>query len=142
MKKIEKWVARDGSEFLEEGGALGREYLLDKLDKIDSLLPAHPDTTDFSNGHGYIQHKARNIEKAKNMLYELACDEWPVLSEYHLESYGFLCHLSDNSRMYPFNHLYSRLVYCMDTNLWREYGQGYFTNHPNEVEQICLNDDQ
>ena len=141
MKRIEKFVASDGSEYLTEQEAIHRERLLDELNFIESLLPEHPHTTEFSNGGGYIQHDPKRVTQAKMMLYKLACTKMSVLTNYKLETYAFSRYLSDNTSMGVFYSLYSRLVYCMNTDLWREYGQGYYATHPDEADQVCINEE-
>ena len=139
MKKIEKYVTKDGAEFDTEEEASHREYLLDEKNRINSILPDHPDTSDFANGHGYIQHYRKNVIRARNMLYEMAIEISPSLSKYDIKDYGFLRTLDDgNNILLP---LYYRIVSCMDEDTWREYGQPYFVSHPDRVEKICINED-
>lgn len=137
MKRIDKWVSRDGEEWKTKEEAMHREYTLNRLESISSILPEYINTTSFANGHGYIQHNPKSVIRARNMLYELACEEFSSISQYEIKKYGFLRTIQDNNS--PLTKLYSRLILCMDENLWREYGQGYFTNHPEKVEDVCLN---
>jgi hypothetical protein len=138
MKKINKWVARDGSEWKTEESAVNHEIFLDKIEMVESIIPKKPDTTNFTNGHGYIQHSKDSIKKARNMLVELA-DEYvgSFMSTYDLKSYAFGRYLNDGN--YNLYDLYNRIVSCIDDNTWREYGQTYFANNPNEAEQVCVN---
>lgn len=73
MKRIDKWVARDGSEFKTEEDALRRELLLNRIEAIESFLPEKDESIDFANGHGYIQH-TRNIDLC-GKPFERACSE-------------------------------------------------------------------
>ena len=138
MKKIEKYVSRDGSEFSTEAGAIHREQLLDQLDSIESILPNRPDDVSFGNGHGYIQHDYKIVLRARERFYELACQEISSLKKYTIDSYMFGRYLSDSNT--PLYRLYSRIVLCINDNLWREYGQPYFAFNPEAVrENIQVN---
>jgi len=72
MKTINKYVSRDGAEFINEQDALNREHLLDEIDAIERILPAKNTSIHFVNGHGYIQHKRGDILRAREMLVDLA----------------------------------------------------------------------
>lgn len=138
MKKIDKWVARDGSEWKTEDDARNRETLLDKIDEIESWLPSKPDDISFTNGHGYIQHSKKVLERARAEMTDLACKHsFSDIYKYDIHSYAFGRYLEDSDM--PLYKLYIRIVLCVDDNTWREYGQTYYANHSDEAEQICLN---
>jgi hypothetical protein len=143
MKRIDKWVARDNSEWATEQDAHNREVLLDKIADIEFYFPEGIHDTNFSNGHGYIQHTKSKIKVARDGLLKLA-EEYvgSFMSSYDLKSYAFGRYLNDSTRYYPIYNLYYRIVSCLDDNTWREYGQPYYTFHTDEVEQICLNGEE
>ena len=138
MKIIIKWVAIDGSEWKTEQDATNREILLDKIEIVESILPERISDTNFSNGHGYIQHKREKIKAVRLKLIELA-DEYvgSFMSTYDLKSYAFGRYLDNNNS--TLSQLHSRIVSCIDDSTWREYGQTHYANHLEESDQVQKN---
>jgi hypothetical protein len=135
MQIINKWVAKDGSEWKTEEDAVNHEIFLDKIEKIESILPENHDTSDFVNGHGYVQHSQSDLLKARSMLVDLACEYvYSKLYECDIRSYTFGRYLNDNN--YHLYNLYYRIVLCIDDNTWREYGQPFYALHPDKAYSI------
>lgn len=133
MKKIEKYVTRDGAEFSDESKAQARERLLDEIDAIENDLPKKDESSNFVNGHGYIQHDSVSIIRARTRMLELACKYvFSDIYKFHFRDYVFGRYLDDNSL--PLYRLYVRIVLCIDDNTWREYGQPYYAFHPEQAK--------
>ena len=142
MKKIEKYVAENGCEFNTEAECIAYEKILIKLNDLFSKLPKHPDTCDFANGHGYIQHDRKTFNLVKKEFYKMACEYHKGLSKYKFENYGFWRKLSESGSPFYTNKYGIRPFYTnkygirllnTDETTYREYGQMYFKTHSWEV---------
>lgn len=153
MKQIAKWAADDGSEWNSADDANRRDELIKAVHQAMLPLGDLPkeDNCRFQNGHGYIQHSAQAVEKAKLAIHELAKpkailgwwfgDQIAKHGKTHLEL-ALKVHPSWHSRMLdgghqPLGSAYYRFQ-CIDKDN-REWGQPYFANNPDEAENIRLN---
>lgn len=137
MKTITKYQARDGREFNNKIDCKNHEDLLLEIDKVNSILRAAPDTCDFANGSGYIQHSISQIVQYKDKLDELlkrTIKGFNFTDKTHI-SYVLRVTGDCNSPLYG---CYQRL-YCVDWITGREWGQPYFALNPQKGKQICLN---
>lgn len=135
MKRIDKWVTRDGAEFRTVEEAQSREHLLDKIDAIESELPLPDTSTDFANGYGYIQHQESKLLRARVALIELAQKYvFSEIDQYPIKGHVFSRYVDDTCA--PLARLHERIVLCVDDNTWREYGQSYYAYHPEEARSI------
>lgn len=135
MKRIDKWVTRDGAEFRTVEEAQSREHLLDKIDAIESELPLPDTSTDFANGYGYIQHQGSKLLRARASLIKLAQEyAFSEIAQYPIKSNAFSRYLDDSAT--PLYKLYCRIVLCVDDNTWREYGQAYYAHNPEKAKSV------
>ena len=137
MKKIAKWVAIDGTEFNEEQKCIDYEKLITKVESISAKLPSIPDTTDFSNGGGYIQHDKVVTDAVRVEILEL-CKEyidhnWIQQSIDDLNVHpSYVARLLDDYNIRPISSLWHRF-WCIDKK-YREWGQPYFAANPEKAE--------
>jgi len=75
METIQKFKAIDGVEFTDKQECIKYELLIDRVNSIMNTLPKHPDTCDFSNGSGYLQHDKTTLRNAKVSLLTI-CKEY------------------------------------------------------------------
>lgn len=132
MKVITKYQAIDGREFNSEADCLQHESL---LAQIEAILPLKaPNSCEFANGGGYIQHSAQSIQKARKELIKLAkkIDSY-ITEKTHIT---YLMRVLDDMNS-PLTSLAIRL-YCIDSQ-YREWGQPYFAINPDKGQQIKLN---
>lgn len=136
-----KYVAKDGSEWENEEGALNRENLIDEVNKIMQELKPTPTKL---NWKGYIQQNPSVVESVKRKLYNIANRDgilkWWL--DYQKTEHGntdeslikchpsWFCRMLDGSHT-PLDKAYSRL-WCIDDNC-REYNQPYYALHPEEA---------
>jgi hypothetical protein len=145
------WKATDGSQWKDEEAARKRDALC--ADVAEALLPlgAKPDGTDFANGGGFVQHTEAQVRRVRRELYSIAnvkgILKWWFDSqrEDHAQTEEALkmgIHPSWYRRMLdgahaPLDRAYGRLN-CIDGQ-FREWGQPYYADHPDEAKQVCLN---
>lgn len=105
---------------------------------IINRLGSKPESCDFSNGCGYIQHKKETFLSVRNDLLELAkfyidhkwiqeaIDRQTVHSSYAHRLIGELSNISLNKAWYR--------IHCTDSR-YREWGQPYYADHPESGTQ-------
>lgn len=131
MKKVQKFVAKNGAEFESEKECIRYETILLKLDKIFAMFPELPkDHWRFKNGTGYIQHSRKTYDHVVKEFTKLACQFHKGLSEYPYNSYRFWRYLNDNESIF---YSYGQRLTNIDEATLREYGQGYYKIHPGEI---------
>ena len=136
MKTVSKFVANDGTEFDSKEKCLKYENLINQLKDIFNQLPEKPNTTGFSNGDGYIQHDKKIFNRAVKQFYKLACEYHEGLNKYEYNTYGFWRFLDDSNSIF---YSYGQRFMNTDMNTYREYGQGYFKAHPEEISGGRIN---
>lgn len=137
MKVITKYQARDNREFNLEKDCREHEVLLDKIDGLNSILTKGPDSCDFANGEGYIQHSNSQLIEFKDKLIDLFKET--------VKGFDFVTdktHVSYFIRVTgdcgsPLQNCFQRL-YCIDSE-FREWGQPYFGLNPEKGKQVKLN---
>ena len=142
MKDIIKYVADDGTEFTVRQDCITYEEQCNEVLLIMKELPTHPDTCDFSNGSGYLQHEDRLLEVAKFRLLTLAHVIMPnpifkqaiTNSKVHHSHPGRLIGEMQNKALRRAWHRFE----CIDTRN-REWGQPYFANNQHEAIPKQLN---
>ena len=121
MKAITQYQADDGSIWSSEDKATDRDSLIARVQK--AMTPIGPPLVDvkcrFANGHGYIQHSPRAVAQTRANLM-------PITKE-RLKWWG----AHD-----PLAAAWTRMS-CIDKQ-FREWGQPFFANHPDEAEQVCI----
>ena len=138
MKRIEKFVAEDGSEYTSESLALRRDELIVLVSGIMGTLTPRPDSCDFGNGRlGYIQQKARTVNAAIESILDLCRDDLKGSFQKWLDAAdkegafkyrnSMLCRLIGECCASPLSSAWGRFC-CMD-GAYREWGQPYFVTH-------------
>lgn len=147
MEIITKYRAVDGKEFSNENECLKYELLIKRVDEIMSTLPPIPEpnyeTTSFTNGGGYLQHKSDDLRKAKIALLGI-CKEYSdhkwiqeTIDNEQSMSCSFVARILGELGIYPLIEAWNR--FSSVDNEYREWGQPYFANNPEKGEQRKLN---
>jgi hypothetical protein len=149
MKQIIKWIAEDGAEFNSREACDEYERLCADVQEVLSKLPKIPDLPEcsFENGGGYLQHSEETIKPARDDILHLALkngvggtsiEKWITAmlngEDVHASWPG---RAIDECCPAPLRRAWYRFM-CMDSQ-WREWGQPYYANHPEEAKQIRLN---
>lgn len=140
MKKIEIFVASDGTRFDKEEGCRLYEEMITKTNKVLEQLPAENKDITFQNGHGYIQHSLDIFEKVRMELLDLIKSnfphEWVDKTIEGMKDPSWIGRLlCDASYSKP---LYNAWCRIMNTDSdYREWGQYYFKlNGCGEMKQL------
>ena len=139
MRKIQRFQAKDGSEFKTEDECIAYEKLCDEVTKVMKTLPPIPedDGCKFANGGGYIQHDAGKLEIARVAILKIG--------QRFIKDPSWLQQTIDNptidrswaSRLIseacpsPVKDAWGRFR-CIDKQN-REWGQPYYANNPDEA---------
>jgi hypothetical protein len=138
MKTITKYIADDGMEFINATDCAEHEHNLGLALGIMSLLPKRPESCDFSNGNGYIQHDKDRLLSVRNDFLEF-CKRYSD-HKWIQETIdkGFDAHPSWAGRI--LSECLPRSIYkhwhrlsCID-NQFREWGQPYYADHPEQAK--------
>ncbi len=141
MKAITVYKSIDGSRRDTPEQALERDVLCALIAAAMIPLGKIPSGTNFGNGEGYIRHSDVIVEQVKVSLIGLSrplLEEWMStqkkqnLMDRHPS--WFVRMLDDRAE--PLERAWTRL-WCID-NQFREWGQPYYANHPNEAKQFLL----
>lgn len=141
-KKIEKYVATDGSEHLTDSSADERDALISKLDSIMSKLKPRPDSCSFSNGNlGYIQQNFKTCNEVAESLFDLCREHLSGSFQTWVDAVdkegafkfrrSMLCRLIDECCPQPISVRWNRLG-CIDDQC-REWGQWYYVEHQSDA---------
>lgn len=145
MKQIIKYQSDDGTEFYDEDLCIEHELITDEINAWVSQLPEKPnlDGCAFENGAGYVQHAEEMFMRVRSELCEIANRLCPhPWFEQTIEK-GLAAHSSNAGRIIgeiqnkALQKAWHRIE-CTD-KMFREWGQPYFANHPQNAEQVCLN---
>lgn len=142
MEVITKFKANDGVEFVAESDCLAYEDACGDIDVIIGMLPEKPDTCEFSNGSGYIQHSMDNFMKARNAYLEYVKiytdHKWIQQSiDQGLDAHpSWVARISECFPDYIAKKWYR--FQCVDNQL-REWGQPYYANNPEDTTALQLN---
>lgn len=142
MKIEPTFVADDGARFRTADECIAHERLCERIDAVMRALPPTPqdDGCRFTNGKGYIQHERKTWEAARMALLLIARDvcPGPVIEDTisgRAHSSSAAREFADCSR--PLAKAWYRF-HSTDSQL-REWGQPYFTDHPDEAECFQIN---
>ncbi|MDD2285827.1 MAG: hypothetical protein PHU98_06295 [Mariniphaga sp.] len=141
MKTITKFKAIDGIEFTNKNECIKYELLIDRVNSIMNTLPKHPDSCDFANGSGYLQHDKTILKNAKVALLKI-CKEYidhkwiQINIDDDSIHPSYVGRLLDDYGIKPLNSAWYRFQ-CIDSNL-REWGQPYYANYPEKATQKCI----
>ena len=138
MEVIIKYKSIDGREFASETDCIKHELIIKEVDEIMSVLPHRPDSIDFTNGDGYIQHDKDKLKKVKINLLTFAKKhinhEWIQKTIDDENSHpSFVARLFEDYSVLPLQKAWDRF-YCVDSE-FREWGQPYFAINPTEGKQ-------
>jgi len=143
MKVITKYEAFDGSEFISEAKCAEHESSCNEIDLIMSALPKKPDSCDFSNGSGYLQHEEDITLNVRNKFLEFAkrytTHKWiqeSIDKGFEIDPSWAGRMISECAPSYISRQWYR--FQCMDKQL-REWGQPYYASHPEAATQTQLN---
>jgi hypothetical protein len=146
VKQITKFQADDGTEFRTPNEAMAHDALCVEVAALVAKLHARPDDgCNFSNGHGFIRQDKDAVLAVQRGLVAIArryfgSDE---IYERHFRyseeaekptGHTFVGRLIDDGCPAPVTRAWQRLM-CIGED-FREWGQPYYANHPNEAEQI------
>ena len=146
MKKVIRYLAKDGQEFISKSECAEYDKALNSIEKVNALLHPTPDNDGcaFANGRGYIQQDLSKLEEFKRSTVELFKKEitTPEYLTWADEVLAGKRHISYIGRVAcdsgsPVYNLMMR-IFCTDAK-GREWGQPYYANHPEDGVQICLN---
>lgn len=142
MEIIQKFKAIDGVEFNDKEECIKYETLIDRVNSIINTLPKHPNTCEFSNGSGYLQHNETTFKNAKisllNICKEYIDHRWVQESiDDHNINPSYVGRLLDDYGIRPLYKAWYRIM-CVDSK-FREWGQLYYATNPNEAKQVKLN---
>ena len=143
MEVITKYKAYDDVEFLSAEECEKHESNCKGIRKIMSVLPTKPESCDFSNGSGFLQHDKKILIDARRKFCEFAKrytdHQWlqqtidgglEMDSSWAGRIISECCPNSISKEWYRFQ--------CIDSEL-REWGQQYYSAHPEAAKQIQLN---
>lgn len=142
MIAVTKYKAEDGTEFGDPKKCADYEASCMRIADIMSQLHPKPDTCDFSNGSGFIQHNPEAVRAVTIALCQEAqrftdhkwLQETIDNPEVHPSWVGRLIGEYDHSAI---NSAWYRIS-CIDKQ-GREWGQPYYREHSKKAEQVCLN---
>lgn len=146
MKEITIYKCSDGARFDDKESAIKYERLIDDVkESMSDLWYFVGRNVDFENGYGYIQHSNIHVISARTNILRLLGKNCPELKEiadraimdpgYHV---SIILRMADGYRnLSPIKRAIGRLN-CIDAN-YREFGQSYFAEHPNDAKLVRLN---
>jgi len=143
MEIITRYKAFDGSEFLDRGKCLTHEDNCNLADNIINKLPSVPDSCDFSNGSGYVQHDYNNLLSVRNEFLEF-CKRYTAFKWIQETIDGgfdvdpsWAGRFIDESAPNYISKKWYRFS-CIDKKQ-REWGQPFYANNPEQAENKQLN---
>lgn len=137
MQIITKYKAYNGNEFTTEEACLAYEKRCKAADAIIARLPERPDSCDFSNGDGYIQHCPETFRSVRRDLLTLANEECPhqwftqSLEDENVDP-SWAGRMISECCTRQLDRAWGRIS-CTDGQ-FREWGQPYFRSHPEEAK--------
>lgn len=137
MKKITKYIANNGREFLTENEALKEDELIRRTEIIMKGLNRTPDDVQFKNGYYFIQQDIEKVDIRRRMLLMLMKEfinhKWIDQSlenkNCHPSSSWIQRLLSDYDNQ-PLLSAWNRIVNI--DKLGREWGQPFYAEHPEQ----------
>jgi hypothetical protein len=141
-----KYKCRNGAEFASEEAARKYEILLDEVDAAMAPLGRHPDTCDFANGGGYLQHAPGAVFKAFDAIVALVertlaslPEGWQPLPSAEIWRCrgGIIGRYLDDSHSVLWR-AWVRFL-CVDDR-FREWGQPYHARNGDARKEFCLED--
>lgn len=139
MRAITQYQAFDGTVFGTEDDCRAYEVMSAKIHAAMRALPSKPDSSEFANGAGYIQHDSASINEAMMGVLEQAKKYSGHRSIVDSMEIGFparrgiVGRIIDDCCPRPINMAWYRFM-CTDDD-YREWGQPYFALNPDKGEQ-------
>lgn len=139
MKQIIKYEAFDGAVFGTEDDCRAYELMAARINAAMRSLPTRPESNDFANGDGYVQHDSASVHEAMVAVLNQAKNysshtSIPKSMEVGFPSRaGIVGRIIDDCCPRPINKAWYRFM-CMD-NDYREWGQPFFALNPDKGEQ-------
>jgi len=141
MEEVKRFKSKDGKFFDSVEKCLSHEIDFTAVETVMSLLNPIPedDHCKFANGHGFVRQDIALIEKCMGVVIKLADIDLKDKKEeilahpfpYRNSVIGRYLSDSDKGFLYSAWHRFM----CMDDS-GREWGQPYFTAHPEAAEQF------
>ena len=141
MKTITKYKAVDGKEFNDEKSCLDYESLISKVDLIMSSLIPTIDSTDFSNGCGFIQQDKSTVKNTRlELLLEIkkhVDHNWiqQTIEDDNIHG-SWVARILGDYNINPLSKAWYRFS-CIDKS-FREWGQPYYALNPDKGQLIKL----
>ena len=141
MKIIKRYKAFDGIEFKDKTDCIKHEAIIKRTNEIISQLVDIPDDIGFSKGEGYIQQDENTFIKVRlDLLKEgqkLTKYDWIDQSIKDSNIHSNYANRLIREVSSPLHKGWYRIS-CIDEK-FREWGQPFYSIHPEEGKQICLN---
>lgn len=143
MKIIQKYVADDEREFTSQNECAEHEQNIELANKIMANLDKSPDSCDFKNGGGYVQHDSADLLLVRTEFLKFCQRYTDHKWIQDTIDRGYDVHPSYAGRIlseclpdYIYKHWHRFM--CIDHSA-REWGQPYFANNPDDAQHFKLN---
>lgn len=139
MRKIVKFVAVDNTEFTSKKECIKYEDLIERINLIMSALKPIPTDIDFRNGGSFVQQNKIYFDKVRaNLLTEIGNyidHPWikQTIADDKIDP-SWVGRLVGDYGIKPLVSAWYRIS-CIDKE-YREWGQVYFRNNPNESDAL------
>lgn len=143
VSEVTRYTTADGRQFTSREAAEQYAAQAEHIQAVMSLLPPAPDSTNYANGDGYIQHRELDVRQVWNTLLRLA-GEYLGEHKWYTQSLDFgadsswagrLIGESDHKALWK---AWFRMT-CLNRNTMREYGQPFFAANPDKAPTNRLN---
>jgi hypothetical protein len=137
MKEIKRYVADDGTEFIDATACRMHEAYVEHIGIATRGLPARPENIEFTNGRGYVQHEPEALlQSAWRAVCRIAASHHgPDFADAPFRSQRVIRTLWEAT---PAEFAFVHRITCLDEQ-YREWGQPFFALNPDNAESICLN---
>ena len=143
MEQITKFKADDGREFYSSNDCLDYENLCNETKKTLLILGEKPEECGFTNGGGYLQHLPESVMTVKRWILEKSKGytdhKWiqQTLDDMDGIDPSWAGRIIGETCPDPLYRAWNRIS-CIDSK-FREWGQPYYRNNPEEAKQTQLN---
>jgi len=143
MKMITKYKAFDNTEYTDQSKCIEHEANCKQADLIINKLKKVPNSCDFTNGEGYVQHDYSNVLSVRNEFLEF-CKRYTTFKwiQETIDG-GFDVDASWAGRVIGESapNYISKMWYrfsCIDKQQ-REWGQPYYAANKGDRKEVQLN---
>lgn len=138
MKVISKYVATNGVEFATEKECLDQDALIIQVESIMKGIAPLPkdETSKFANGYYFVQQDLNCVSEVKRQILTLIKvyinHKWVEDTIKNANAHpSYVARLvGEYNNLNPLERAWYRISNI--DKLGREWGQGYFVEHPNE----------